>query len=153
MKPAKMEKTWPFTHLQMFSGNTRTKNQGGWNWLIHVYLDKSHYKMGSDWGEVMNLFIYLKQNNTHPFNSSFSRTTRVSRYQKGKPIWILLKQVSGSGVSWAICKSAPRSRQTTTPAPTTQFLQAGCPTNGVKARRQNKTKQRRFINHLVAMRL
>ena len=36
-----------------------------------------------------------------------------------KPIWILLKQVtvSGSGISWAICKSAPRSRQTTTPAP------------------------------------
>ena len=36
-----------------------------------------------------------------------------------KPIWILLKQetVSGSGISWAICKSAPCSRQTTTPAP------------------------------------
>ena len=37
---------------------------------------------------------------------------------KVKPIWILLKQetVSGSGISWAICKSAPRSRQTTMPA-------------------------------------
>jgi len=35
------------------------------------------------------------------------------------PIWILLKQetVSGSGISWAICKSAHRSRETTTPAP------------------------------------
>jgi len=43
--------------------------------------------------------------------------TRVSQYQKSKPIWILLKQetVSGSGISWAICKSAPRSRQITTP--------------------------------------
>jgi len=32
---------------------------------------------------------------------------------------IILKQetVSGSGISWAICKSAPRSRQITTPAP------------------------------------
>ena len=39
--------------------------------------------------------------------------------RKVKPIWILLKQetVSGSGISWAICKSAPRSRQVTTPAP------------------------------------
>ena len=39
--------------------------------------------------------------------------------RKVKPIWILLKQetVSGSGISWAICKSAPRSRQMTTPAP------------------------------------
>ena len=36
-----------------------------------------------------------------------------------KPILILLKQetVSGSGISWAICKSAPRSRQITMPAP------------------------------------
>ena len=39
--------------------------------------------------------------------------------RKVKPIWILLKQetVSGSGISWAICKSAPCSGQITTPAP------------------------------------
>ena len=39
--------------------------------------------------------------------------------RKVKPIWILLKQetVSGSGISRAICKSAPRTRQITTPAP------------------------------------
>ena len=39
--------------------------------------------------------------------------------RKVKPIWILLKQetVSGSGISSAICKSASRSRQITTPAP------------------------------------
>ena len=57
-----------------------------------------------------------------------------------KPIWILLKQetVSGSGISWAICKSAPHTRQITTPAPHhSVFLQAGCPscrpTNSIKA--------------------
>jgi len=51
--------------------------------------------------------------NQHTFNGPFSGTTQVSRYQKGKkPIWILLKQdtVSGSGISWAVCKSAPLSR-------------------------------------------
>ena len=39
--------------------------------------------------------------------------------RKVKPIWILLKQetVSGSGISWAIYKSAPRSRHITVPAP------------------------------------
>jgi len=39
--------------------------------------------------------------------------------RKVKPIWISLNQetVSGSGISWAICKSALRSRQITTPAP------------------------------------
>ena len=56
---------------------------------------------------------------THPFNGPFSATTQVSRYQKGKTNLDLLKQetVSGSGIGWAICKSAPRSRQITTPAP------------------------------------
>ena len=36
-----------------------------------------------------------------------------------KSIWILLKQetLSGSGISWAICKSAPRSRQITRSVP------------------------------------
>ena len=39
--------------------------------------------------------------------------------RKVKPIWILLKQetVSGSDISWAICKSALRSRQIAMPAP------------------------------------
>ena len=60
--------------------------------------------------------------------------------RKVKPIWILLEQktVSGSGVSCAICKPSPLSRQITTPAPHySSFLQAGCPscrpTNSVKA--------------------
>jgi len=47
--------------------------------------------------------------------------------RKVKPVWTLLKQetVSGSGISWAICKSAPCSRQITMPAPHhSSFLQA-----------------------------
>ena len=46
--------------------------------------------------------------------------------------------MSGSGNGWTICKSAPCSRQITTPAPHhSVLLQAGCPfcrpTNSVKA--------------------
>jgi len=54
----------------------------------------------------------------HPFNGLLSRTTRVSQYQQGKISLDLLEQeiVSGSGISWAICRSAPRSRQITMPA-------------------------------------
>ena len=65
----------------------------------------------------------------HPINGSKGTTdTRLTAHfselpgwagtRKVKPIWILLKQetVSGSGISWAICKSAPRSRQITMPA-------------------------------------
>jgi len=74
----------------------------------------------------------------HTFNSPFSGTTRVSQHQNIKPILILRKQetASGSGISWAICKSAPRSRQPRQ-HPTTQLIQAGCPswhpTDSVKA--------------------
>ena len=35
--------------------------------------------------------------------------------------------MSGSGISWAICKSVPCSRQTTTPAPTTLFFTGQMP--------------------------
>jgi len=36
---------------------------------------------------VLKLLLLL-----HPFNGLFSRTTWVSRHQKGKPFWILLEQ-------------------------------------------------------------
>ena len=59
---------------------------------------------------------------------NMSGTTRVSRYQKGKTRKVkanldLLEQetVSGSGVCWAICKSAPHPRQPRQ-HPTTQFF-------------------------------
>ena len=56
---------------------------------------------------------------THTFNGPFPVLPGWASTRKVKPIWILLKQetVSGSGISWAICKTAPRYRQTTTPAP------------------------------------
>ena len=49
----------------------------------------------------------------------FPGLPRWAGTRKVKPISILLKQdtVSGSGISWAICMSAPHSRQITTPAP------------------------------------
>ena len=57
----------------------------------------------------------------------FPGLPRWASTRKVKPIWILLKQetVSGSGISWAISKSAPRSRQITTPAPHHSFYRPG----------------------------
>ena len=64
---------------------------------------------------------------------NMSGTTRVSRYQKGKTKKVktnldLLEQeiVSGSGISWAICKSAPHPRQPHQ-HPTTQFFTGRMP--------------------------
>ena len=58
--------------------------------------------------------------------------------RKVKPIWIVLKQetVRGIGISWDICKSAPHSRQITTPAPhhSVSYRCPSCrPNNSVKA--------------------
>ena len=93
---------------------------------------------------------------THPFNGPLSVTTQVNRYQKGKTnLWILLKQetVSGSGISWAICKSAPRSRQITTPAPHHSVLPAACPscrpTNSVKALKANQSTEVTCITVMI----
>ena len=63
---------------------------------------------------------------THTHTHTHTRLTALSQRlprwagtRKVKPIWILLKQetVSGCGNSWAMCKSAPGSRQITMPAP------------------------------------
>ena len=69
--------------------------------------------------------------------------------RKVKPIWILLKQetVSGNGISWAICKSAHRSRQTTTPAPHHSGCPSCRPTNSVKAL---KAKINKWMNKWVS---
>ena len=109
----------------------------------HNYFPKILFKVR----RPTSVTYIVKVVHTHPFNGPLSRTTRVSQYPTGKQIWILLKQetVSGSGIRWAICKSASRSRQTTTPAPHhSVFLQAGrtsgCPTNSVKALKANIVK-------------
>ena len=55
---------------------------------------------------------------TRAFNCPFPGIPRWAGTRKIKLIWVLLKQetVSGSGIRWAICKSAHRSRQITMPA-------------------------------------
>ena len=68
---------------------------------------------------LQHLLLLLLHTHTHPFNGPFPGLPRWAGTRKVKPIWILLKQetASGNGINWAICKSAPRSRQITTPTP------------------------------------
>jgi len=66
--------------------------------------------------------VWQNKVNTHThtrLTALFPGLPRWASTRQVKPIWILLKQetVTGSSISWAICKSAPRSRQITTPAP------------------------------------
>jgi len=79
----------------------------------------------------------------HPFNGLFSRTTWVSRYQKGKTSLDLNEARNGevlgcSGISWTYANNlhlAPDRQPYQHPI--AQFLQAGCcswrPSNSVKA--------------------
>ena len=82
---------------------------------------------------------FFNVRHTRSFNGPLYGTNHVSRYQRGKQIWILLKQetVSGSGNSWAraICKSAPRSRQIIMPAPHHSVF------TGLPAAQQTTSKQ------------
>jgi len=72
---------------------------------------------------ISNQISFLCDVHTHTractFTALFPGLPRWAGTRKVKPIWILLKQetVSGSGISWAICKSTPCSRQITTPVP------------------------------------
>ena len=69
---------------------------------------------------VMQMSLLKCQTHTHTrLTALFPGLPRWAGTRKVKPIWILLKQetLSGSGIGWAIFKSAPRSRQITMPAP------------------------------------
>ena len=82
-----------------------------WIWSCHCH--PMIYLSGTD----------LPTHKVHMHARTHTRLTAICLSLPGtrkvKPIWILLKQetVSGSGISWAIWKSAPRSRQITTSAP------------------------------------
>jgi len=80
---------------------------------------------------------------------NMSRTTRVSRYQKGKTRKVktnldLLEQeiVSGSGICWATCKSAPHPRQPRQHS-TTQFFTGRMPFLPPNQQRQSTEGKRR----------
>jgi len=92
-------------------------------------------------GWLHDVIVNHTHTHTHPFNRPFSGTTRVSRYQKVKPIWNLLKQVtvSGSGISWDICKSALCSSSLQTRCP---FCR---PTNSVKALKAKRDAHKRNL--------
>jgi len=94
-----------------------------WNSLPAIFCNTAHCK----WLLKTHLFQLSMPTQLlvlllHPFNGSFSRTTWVSRYQKGKTS-LDLNEARDDGVlgcnsiSWTICKqSAPRCRQITTSA-------------------------------------
>ena len=93
--------------------------------------------------------LHSHTQHTHPFNSPFSGTTQVSRYQKGKTN-LDFTEARDSEWQWhqlghmQVCTLLQTPHQ----HPTTQFLQAGCPSccpknsvKGLKARVIIKNKE------------
>ena len=83
-----------------------------------LYVSPEMLKSDSRYNQVCCYFSLSTHTHTH-LTALFPGLPGKAGTRKVKPIWILPKQetVSGSGISWAVCKSAPCSRQTTTPAP------------------------------------
>ena len=95
-------------------------------WCLPVLCDILKVTHGSSvamclWADTL-MYIRLHTIHTHTHTHLTALCLGLPGWagtRKVKPIWILLEQetVSGSGIRWAICKSAPRSRQITMPAP------------------------------------
>ena len=107
----------PYTHTHPFNGSfSRT------TWVNHylgrysvdtVLVSQSSSSEGVATDHSRS-HIHEMADNTHTFSGPFPGWAST---REVKPIWISLKQetVSGSGISWTICKSAPCSRQITMP--------------------------------------
>jgi len=104
-----------------------------WSWTLKALFSHARFTLISEInaGVAQTVFKNVKytvmvglfaprEHHTHSrLTAIFLGLPRWAGTRKAKPIWILLKQetVSGSGISWNICKSAPHSRQITTPEP------------------------------------
>ena len=81
--------------------------------------------------------LFHTTTHTHPFNGPLSRTTRVSRYQKGKTN-LDFAEARDSEWQWhqldhmQVCTSLQTDNHASTPP--LSFLQAGCPTSSVKSK-------------------
>jgi len=71
------------------------------------------------WPVSLPLGNAIAWTHTHTHTTLLPRLPGWAGTRKVKPIWVLLEQetVSGSSISWAVCKSASRSRQITMPVP------------------------------------
>ena len=101
-----LHSTNTYTYLLSYIGHHTDRH-----WLCADYV-----RIGQNVAEIS----WLANTHTHThLTALFPGLPGSASTRKVKPIWISLKQetVSGSGISWAICKSAPCSRQITTPAP------------------------------------
>ena len=91
------------------------------NTQMYAHTDHSGYSICSNRPHLALLAV-LAHTHTHTHTRLTALCPGLPGWagtRKVQSIWILLKQetVGGSRISWAMCKSSPRSRQITMPTP------------------------------------
>jgi len=123
-----------FLHLTLLCANFLKVSRATVACEFYDTTDYSNFSRElNSWLYRTNYYYYTR------FTALFPVLPRWASTRKVKPIWILLKQetLSGSGISWAICKSAPRPRQITTPAPHHSLFTGRMPFLPPNQQRQN----------------
>ena len=113
-----------FGHL--FENCKKITSIGGPSLTPHLCTCGSDMWCGGVYNFSISNFTAIKQTRLIALCPGLPRSAST---RKVKPIWILLKQdtVSGSGISWAIWKSAICSRHNHASTPTTQFCTGQMP--------------------------
>ena len=117
-----------------------------------------HWKRPAQWTCTVPVIsahfpsLWIKQHHIHtlPFNGPFSGTTRVGQYQKGKTT-LDFTEARDSEWRWAICKSAPRSIQITTPAPHRSVFTGRMPWLPSNQQRQSTSPEFKTTHILVCL--
>ena len=113
--------TFAFSNLLISPAHqTHNSKPAALGWLLWAQTGTDRWTDTISFHHIISVHYASSASNTHTrLTALFPGLPRSAGTRKVKPIWILLKQetVSGSGISWDICKSASHSRQITTPAP------------------------------------
>ena len=125
----------------------------GWDHCFQLHLVFWHCNMGDRNGNrptknsaTSAHKFSSRHTHTHLFNGPLSRTTQVTRYQKCKNqsgFYWSKRRESGSDISCTICKSAPRSRQTTMPAHHYSVFTGQMPFLSPNQQRQSRTVEKK----------
>ena len=121
-------------------------------WFSHVSCDLCQHSLNTNCKQPRDVKLIHRQTHTHTharLTALFPVLPRWASTRKVQPIWILLKQetVSGSGISWAICKSNLAPDRQPRQHPTTQFFTGRPPNQQRQSTEGSYTQTDKLLNH------